>query len=166
MMTILVAPIINRSVIAQQQIKLDAMSDKGAFLVEVMWTPEAIGKANTFEIHFFDPDTHTQIEDVKYTLSIYSNDSSSGGGNKLEVQRTDQVATLQKFSFDKSGSYTIKIENIENLGESAVIPIQVSPEFPIVIGGLSVLLFTATIIGGIVLLSRLNSNSLFSQQVK
>jgi hypothetical protein len=65
----------------------------------------------------------------------------------------------QKFSFSDSGSYTIKISNIDGLDENVSIPIQVTPEFPV-----GVLMLAATIIGAMIFVTRRNSNSLFSQR--
>ena len=109
-------------VAAQEQIRLTATSDQGTFRVEMMWTPNNIGSPNTFEIHFIDPDTGSEIEDVKYDISLHRDGSQ-------EVQHLNQTSTFQEFSFRKQGSYDIRIDNIEDLGEGAIIPIQVTPEF-------------------------------------
>jgi hypothetical protein len=55
---------------AQGQIRLEAVSEQGTFRVEVMWISNPIGSPNTFEIHFIDPDTGSEIEDIKYDISI------------------------------------------------------------------------------------------------
>jgi len=137
---------------AQEQIKLEAASDQKTFLVEITWTPDDIGRANTFDISFVDPDTRKEIEEVKYDISIYS-------GDRREVQRTDQVVTQQKFSFNDPGSYKIRIDDIDGLDENVSIPIQVTPEFPA-----GALALAATIIGATIFFARRNSNSLFTQQ--
>jgi len=137
---------------AQEQLKLEAVSDHGAFLVKITWTPDDIGKANTFDIRFIDPETGREIEDITYDISLYN-------GAKLEVQRMDQASMQQEFSFSNSGPYTIRISSIDGLAENVSIPIQVTPEFPTVI-----LAVAATIIGAMILFTRRNSNSLFSQQ--
>jgi hypothetical protein len=138
--------------VAQEQTKLQAKSDHGAFLVEIAWTPDDIGKANTFDIRFIEPETVKEIEDVKYDISVYN-------GDRREVQKNDQDSTQQKFSFSNTGSYTIKISNIDGLDENVSIPIQVTPEFPTV-----VLTLAATIIGAMIFVARRNSNTLFSQR--
>jgi hypothetical protein len=108
---------------AQGQIGLEAITDQGTFRVELMWTPNDIGSVNTFEIHFVDPDTDIEIEDIKYDISIYRDDNSP------EIQRLDQVSTFQEVSFEEAGSYEIRIDDIEDLGEQVIVPIQVTPEF-------------------------------------
>jgi hypothetical protein len=49
-----------------------------------------------------------------------------------ESHRADQKASEQSLTFDEQGSYTLRIENINDSGEnnsSISIPIQVTPEF-------------------------------------
>ena len=139
---------------AQEQTRLEAVTDQGTFKVRIIWTSNEIGSENIFEVHFFDPDTGNQIEDVKYDISIYRED-------KLEIQRPDQVSVFQEIFFEDVGSYEIRIHNIEDLGERATIPIKVTPEF-----GLKTILLTAAILGVVVVSAiRSNNNNLFSQRV-
>jgi hypothetical protein len=107
---------------AQEHILLETVTDQGTFKVKVIWTSNTIGSSNIFEIHFIDPDTETEIEHTKYDISVYRD-------GMVEVQRLDQVSMFQEFFFGDEGSYVIRIENIEDLGERAIIPIQVTPEF-------------------------------------
>ena len=132
---------------AQEQITLKAGSDQGTFMVEITWTPEDIGSANVFDLHFIDPETGEEIEGVVYDISIYKE------GDR-EILLRDQTATRQEFTFDNPGSYTIRIDNIEGLGERAAIPIQVTPEFPTQTVALAVVAF-----GAVVIAARLNSNN-------
>jgi hypothetical protein len=153
-LTLAIVTVTNTEAIAQEQIKLEGKSDKGAFIVDVTWLPSSIGKVNTFDINFSDPETHTLIEDVKYDISIYSEDT-----RQTIIQKIDQYATQQKLSFGKPGSYLIRILNIEDLGENVSIPIQVTPEFP----PLDIILTAAAMITGCILfLARLNCNTLFT----
>jgi hypothetical protein len=131
---------------AQEQIRLHTITDQGTFRVELIWTPNDIRKANTFEIHFIDPDTGIEIEDVKYGFSIYRDD-------RAEIQRLDQVSTFQEVFFDEAGSYEIRIDNIEDLGEGVVVPIQVTPEFQskvflLFIAAAGIALFAARVASG------------------
>ena len=105
---------------AQEQTTLQAASDQGTFIVKIKWTQPDIGSASTFDIRFIEPETGEEIEDVIYDFSIYM-------GADREILLRDQTATRQEFTFDKAGSYEIKIDNIEGLGERASIPIQVTP---------------------------------------
>lgn len=136
---------------AQEQVVLEVASDQGTFTVEITWTPDDIGNANAFDIRFIEPETGEEIEDVIYDISIYS-------GSDREILRRDQTAIRQEFTFDEPGSYEIRIDDIEGLGERAAIPIQVTPEFP-----LGALALAAAILGAAIVAARLNSNNLFRQ---
>lgn len=139
---------------AQGQIRLEAVTDQGTFRVEIMWTPNDIGSANTFSIRFIDPYTGSEIEDIKYDISIYRDD-------RPEIQRLDQISTFQEFSFGEQGSYEIRIDDIEDLGEGVTIPIQVTPEF-----GLEVFfVFAAGGLGVAVIAARHNGNNLFRPSI-
>jgi hypothetical protein len=138
-------------VAAQEQIVLEAASDQGTFTVEIIWTPDDIGSANTFDIRFIEPETGEEIEDVIYDITIYK-------GDDLEILQRDQTATRQEFTFDEPGSYEIRIDDIEGLGEWAAIPIQVTPEFP-----LGAFALAAAALGAAVIAARRNSNNLFRQ---
>jgi hypothetical protein len=136
---------------AQEQIRLEAVSDQGTFKVEIMWRSNDIGSANMFEIHFVDPDTGSEIEDIKYDISIYRD-------ARPEIQRLDQTSIFQEFFFEEVGSYEIRIDDIEDLGEGATVPIQVTPEFQ-----LEVVVFAAATLGIAVLViaARSDNNNLF-----
>lgn len=138
---------------AQEQIVIEMPSDQETFIVEIIWTSDDIGTTNTFDIHFIEPETGEEIEDVVYDFSIYNE------GHR-EVIRRDQTATRQQFIFDQQGSYEIRIEDIDALGERVAIPIQVTPEFPITL----LLAIAAMVLGAAMLVAKRNSNNLFRQQ--
>jgi hypothetical protein len=141
---------------AQEQIRLEAVTDQGTFKVEIMWISNDIGSANMFEIHFVDPDTGSEIEDIKYDVSIYRD-----GRPEPEIQRLDQISIFQEFFFEQVGSYEIRIDDIEDLGERAIIPIQVTPEFQ-----LKVFILAASALGIAVLAARAsNGNNLFRHPI-
>lgn len=141
---------------AQEQIRLEAVTDQGTFKIEIMWISNDVGSANMFEIHFVDPDTGSEIEDIKYDISIYRDDS-------LEIQRLDQRSIFQDFFFEEMGSYEIRIGDIEDLGERATLPIQVTPEFQLK----TFVLSSAAALGGIAMIvARTNGNSLFRYTIK
>ena len=134
---------------AEEHILLETVTDQGTFKVKVIWTPNTIRGENMFEIHFIDPDTGSEIEYIKYDISVYRDD-------KVEVQRLDQVSMFQKFFFQDEGSYVIRIEDIEDLGERATIPIQVTPEF-----GLDVSILSASALGIGMFAAWIDSKNLF-----
>lgn len=130
---------------------LEASSDEGTFTVEITWTAAEIGSTHAFDIRFIEPETGEEMEDVLYDFSIYD-------GEEREVLRRDQTATRQEFTFEETGSYEIRIGDIEGLGESVAVPIQVTPEFHA-----GVFVLTAVILGATVFAIRHNSNNLFRQ---
>lgn len=140
-------------VAAQGQIRLEAVTAQGTFRVEIMWTPNNIGSANTFDIHFIDPDTGSEIEDIKYDFAIYRDDTA-------EIQRLDQISIFQEFSFVEQGSYELRIDDIEDLGERVTIPIQVTPEFR-----QEVFVFAEAGLGVAVIAARHNGNNLFRPSI-
>lgn len=139
---------------AQEQIRLEAVTDQGTFKVEIMWISNDIGSANMFEIHFVDPDTGSEIEDIKYDISIYRDD-------KPEIQRLDQTSIFQEFFFEEMGSYEMRIDDIEGLGERAIVPIQVTPEFQLKM----FVLPAAVLICIAMLATRANGNNLFRHAI-
>jgi hypothetical protein len=134
---------------AQEQIVLESASDQGTFMVEITWTPDDIGSTNTFDIRFIEPETGEEIEDIRYDFSIY------GEGDR-EILRRGETATRQEFTFEQPGSYEIRIDDIEGLGEGVAIPIQVTPEFP-----LGAVALAAAALGAIIVAARRNGNNLF-----
>ncbi len=136
-------------VFAQEQTRLEALTDQGTFKVQILWTSNEVGNPNDFELRFFDPDTGDEIEDIKYDISIYRED-------KLKVQRLNQTSIFQEFSFEDLGAYEIRIEDVEDLGERATIPIRVTAEF-----GVDVFMLSAAAIGIGLLAAWRNNNSLF-----
>jgi hypothetical protein len=139
---------------AQEQIRLEAVSDQGTFKIEIMWIPNDIGSANMFEIHFVDPDTGSEIEDIKYDISIYRDD-------RPKIQRLEQTSIFQQIFFEEMGSYEIRIDDIEDLGEGATVPIQVTPEFQ-----LKVFILAAAAVSIAVLAARAsNGNNLFRHPI-
>jgi hypothetical protein len=141
---------------AQEQIRLEAVTDQGTFKVEIMWISNDIGSVNMFEIHFVDPDTGSEIENIKYDISIYRND-------KPEIQRLDQTSIFQEFIFEEVGSYEIRIDDIEGLGERTIVPIQVTPEFQLKVFVLPAA--TAVVLSIAMLAARANGNNLFRRAI-
>jgi hypothetical protein len=141
---------------AQEQIRLEAVTDQGTFKVEIMWISNDIGSANMFEIHFVDPDTGSEIQDIKYDISIYRDDEP-------EIQRLDQTSIFQEFFFEEMGSYEMRIDDIEGLGERAIVPIQVTPEFQL--KGFVLPAAAAAALGIAMLAARANGNNLFRHAI-
>lgn len=109
-------------VFAQEEILLEAASDQNTFLVQVVWTPADIGSENTFEIHFIEPETLKEVEDIVYDFAIEQD-------GEPVFTNEDQDSNLQTVTFEEPGSCTIIVSNIEGLGENASFTVEVTPEF-------------------------------------
>ena len=109
---------------AQELIRLEAISDQGTFHIVVFWEPSELGKTSAFNITFYDSQTETPLEDIRYDFSVYHENG------RLFLNRTLQHSPDQNVLFSETGGYLIQIGNIEGLGEGLSIPIQVTPEFP------------------------------------
>jgi hypothetical protein len=134
---------------SQEQIRLETVSDKGTFKIDIIWISNKIGSSNTFEIHFVEPETGIEIEDIKYDILIYRDD-------RPEIQRLDQTSIFQELIFEEAGAFEIRIDNIEDLGEGATIPIEVTPEFQ-----LELSMFCALALAIAFLAAKITSNHLF-----
>ena len=111
---------------AQQQAELETTSEQGTFLIRISWIENGLEEDHTFNIEFIEPETGAALEDIQYNFMIVSED------NEQVVRRVDQISSEQRALFDEVGPYTITIGDIEGLSEDATLPIQVTPEFPIV----------------------------------
>jgi hypothetical protein len=111
-------------------VMLESTSDQGTFLVKIEWTPADISTDNTFKIRFIEPETGRELEDVAYDFIIVS--SASGQEVVHRHSQTSEAAaaaSTQTVEFSAQGPYTIKIANIDGLGEGANFDVTVTPEF-------------------------------------
>lgn len=120
---------------------LQGISNDGAFTVMVDWKSNNINKENTFNLTFINSDSSEQIEDIAYDIMLFKDDQ-----HITESHRSAQTAEQQKYVFADQGSYTLRIENINNTGASIDLPMQVIPEFPLSIFALMIALFGTIII--------------------
>ena len=120
---------------------LQGTSNDGAFKVMVDWRSNNINKENTFNLTFINSNSSEQIEDIVYDIMLFKDDQ-----HITESHRTAQTAEQQKYVFTDQGSYTLRIENINNTAASIDLPMQVIPEFPLSIFALMIALFGTIII--------------------
>ena len=120
---------------------LQGISNDGAFKVMVDWKSNNINKENTFNLTFINSNSSEQIKDIPYDIMLFKDDQ-----HITESHRSAQTAEQQKYVFADQGSYTLRIENINNTGASIDLPMQVIPEFPLSIFALMIALFGTIII--------------------
>jgi len=120
---------------------LQGISNDGAFKVMVDWKSNNINKENTFNLTFINSNSNEGIKDIAYDIMLFKDDQ-----HITESHRSAQTAEQQKYVFADQGSYTLRIENINNTGASIDLPMQVIPEFPLSIFALMIALFGTIII--------------------
>jgi hypothetical protein len=99
-------------------------NNQDIFNAQIKWTPNDIGKENTFDIKFIDTSSGGELQDIKYDIMIFED-----GNHLAETHRADQLNGTQKFVFPEKGFYSLKIDNIGNTTASIDLPIHVVPEF-------------------------------------
>jgi hypothetical protein len=97
--------------------------NQGIFNAQITWTPNDIGKENTFNIKFINS-SGGELQDIKYDIMIFED-----GNHLAETHRADQRNNTQKYVFPEEGFYSLKIDNIGNTTTSIDLPIHVVPEF-------------------------------------
>lgn len=119
--------------------------NQSIFNAQITWTPNDIGKENTFNIKFINTSSGGELQDIKYDIMIFED-----GNHLAETHRADQLNNTQKYVFPEEGFYSLKIDNIGNTTASIDLPIHVVPEF-----GNATLTATALMAGmlGIILIS-------------
>jgi hypothetical protein len=137
---------------AQDQTKLETDSDQGTFHVDVIWTPNELGREHSFAFVFIEPETNSELEDIQYDFVVLQGDDQL-------LRRVDQIATEQLVTFGEVGPHTIIIQDIEGLGEDASLTIEVTPEFPL--GAI-----VPIVVGTLIAIFAVRSKSLFSQWKK
>jgi predicted secreted protein with PEFG-CTERM motif len=131
----------NNTSVSSGSYVLQGISNDGAFKVIVDWKPNNTGKENTFDLTFIDSNSGVQIEDVAYDIMLFKDDQ-----HITESHRADQTARQQKYVFADQGSYTLRIENINNTGAGIDFAMQVIPEFPFSIFALVIALVSTILI--------------------
>jgi hypothetical protein len=123
---------------------LQGTSNDGAFKLMGDWRSNNINKENTFNLTFINSNSSEQIEDITYDIMLFKDDQ-----HITESHRSKQTAEQQRYVFPDQGSYTLRIENINNTGASIDLPMQVIPEFP-----LSVFVLMTALFGTIIIATR------------
>jgi len=124
----------------------------GGYNVDITWVPAKIGidEESEFIITIYDKETGLPVPQAEYDFVLLQ--------NSQEVYRKSGVAQAggsfenYKFSKNQVGQITIRIDNINNSGEFAEIPISVTPEFPF-----SSLIVLSVIFTAVIALSKLRN---------
>jgi hypothetical protein len=110
---------------AAADITLEGMSTEGSIVVTVNWTPAAdIGQPNKFSFIFTDPEGNL-------ISPIYSIELLKGNNQMVPgTLREEQTSSVQEYTFNQTGSYTLRIHDVQSERYAAAvinIPLQVPP---------------------------------------
>ncbi|MGH9878383.1 MAG: hypothetical protein ACRD5H_12170, partial [Nitrososphaerales archaeon] len=128
------------------------MSNKGSFHGMLRVSPSTIdpGNTSTFTFGFMDPSMSNTFRDVTYDFVLVKD------GQEIIRKQGQTLAGVssEQFTFSQShaGSVTLRLENINNSGESIQFPFVVTPEFPVSL----VVLLMAVTFGAVILAGRYN----------
>jgi hypothetical protein len=92
----------------------------------VNWTVADIGQPNTFSFQFFDPDMQP-IQQPIYSIELLQNNQTVPG-----TLRQEQTSSVQEYTFNETGSYTLRIHDMQDRRATDVIniPLQVNATTP------------------------------------
>ncbi len=106
-------------------------TSNGSILVEVEWSPVTIDidQDTFFRLTFKDPESNEVLDNVRYDIMLMDEE-----GNMIaETHRSAQTKDVQIYKFDKPGTYTLMLKNVNDSGESAMVSLKVVPEFPVAV---------------------------------
>lgn len=111
-----------------------ASGPDGKFNVDINWFSADIGKNNTFSIRVWNASNGQEVYDgLALDFSIMQGGKELMKSHLAKPVMPADTATYSygaDYAFNDTGSYIIKISNINNSGESVEFPVQVTPEFP------------------------------------
>jgi hypothetical protein len=110
---------------AAADITLEGISTEGSIVVTVNWTPAAdIGQPNTFPFIFTDLEGNL-ISPI-YSIELLKGNNQTVPG----TLRQEQTSSVQEYTFNQTGSYTLRIHDVQSERYTAGvinIPLQVPP---------------------------------------
>lgn len=134
---------------AQFPIQLESISESnpndGNYTVDLTWFPNTLGLGESeFLMTFYEKDTGLTVRDAAYDFVLIKNGT--------EIHRKSGIAsgggTFENFVFveREAGDVTIRIEKIAGTDEFVEIPVNVTPEFPLGISIVFVMMIISMIV--------------------
>jgi len=105
-------------------------SGNSTWNVKINWFTNELGKQNVFAITLTDAKSMANVEDAEFDFSVVQEGKVLTQSHITEPTSPGQAYGAQ-YNFTNAGSYVIRIDNINNTGESIKFPVQVTPEFPV-----------------------------------
>ena len=99
--------------------------------VQINWFSRDIGEESVFAVILRDGSGQS-IEDAEFDFAIIQDGQEVMRSHITEPSSPGQAYGAQH-SFTSAGSYVIVVENINGTGERVEFPVQVTPEFPVLI---------------------------------
>ncbi|MGH9923380.1 MAG: hypothetical protein ACRD38_11570, partial [Nitrososphaerales archaeon] len=112
--------------------------------VRISWSPINIeaGVPTNFKIETLDPETDEPTSTKLYDSMLFDPDGKHVDASHRSLQSKD----IQTYTFETTGTFTLRLENINNTGQSVEFSLIVVPEFPMgVVAALLAVVFAGTI---------------------
>jgi hypothetical protein len=115
------SPIKGQTLAAPGENSMEVTSSGGDVIVTAIWKPLEIGKPNNFSFQFAD--IYGNIISPTYSVQLMQGIKTIPG-----TLREGQTSPQQQYTFNQTGIYTLKINNIQNKPANDVIniPLQVN----------------------------------------
>ncbi|MGH9877463.1 MAG: cupredoxin domain-containing protein, partial [Nitrososphaerales archaeon] len=123
---------------------LAALTEDEDIRVRISWSPVNIeaGVPTNFKIETLDPETDEPTSTKLYDSMLFDPDGKHVDASHRSLQSKD----IQTYTFETTGTFTLRLENINNTGQSVEFSLIVVPEFPMgVVAALLAVVFAGTI---------------------
>ena len=123
---------------------LAALTEDEDIRVRISWSPVTIeaGVPTNFKIETLDPETDEPTSTKLYDSMLFDPDGKHVDASHRSLQSKD----IQTYTFETTGTLTLRLENINNTGQSVEFSLIVVPEFPMgVVAALLAVVFAGTI---------------------
>lgn len=106
----------------KNDVTLEGSSTEGSIAVTVNWTPAGVGQPNKFSLVFANPDGSPTSP--IYSIELLQNNQTVPG-----TLRQEQSSSVQLYTFNQTGGYTLRIHDLQDRRTTDVIdiPLQVPP---------------------------------------
>jgi len=126
---------------------METLTNDGSVKVHIAWAPETIEPdiPVEFKIRLLDPSTGQPIKDAIFNFMLIHEGTHI---THRSLQKATDGSSTQSFTFKstQTGSVILRLENVNNTGESVEFSINVVPEFPAsLVAALMAITFTTAI---------------------
>jgi plastocyanin len=123
---------------------MEAITEDGDIKVRVSWSPVTIdtGIPIDFKIEILDPNTGEPTSTKLYDSMLFD-----PAGNHVDAShRSLQSKDIQTYTFESTGAFTLRLENVNNTGQAVEFSLTVVPEFPFsIVAAIMAIMFAGAI---------------------